>query len=179
MTALSFPAFLVSVFLLLTGCEKKPSTPLPTVAHVDLERYSGQWHEIARYENRFEEGCVGATADYALEEDYVKVVNRCYGDDGKLIDQAKGKANVVDGSGNAKLRVTFFWPFYGDYWVIMLADDYRYSVVGDPERKYLWILARGTVLRDEDRDAIFAGLIELCYDPLKLYWTGFKGMCNH
>ena len=173
--------FFVSALLiaLVTGCGEKPSEPMPTVEHVDLQRYGGLWHEIARYENRFEEGCVGATADYTLKEGYLQVVNSCYGEDGRLSDRAKGKAYVVEGSGNAKLRVSFFWPFSGDYWIIMLADDYRYSVVGDPQRKYLWILARGTVLSDEDREAIFSRLVELGYDPFRLYWTGFKGMCNH
>jgi len=176
-TALLLSVFVVS-FLLLTGCEKKPKAP-PTVASVDLDRYSGLWHEIARYENRFEAGCVGATARYTLQDDYVRVVNSCYDGSGRLKDRAEGKAYVVKGSGNAKLRVTFFWPFYGDYWIIMLADDYRYSVVSDPERKYLWILARDTVLGDADRDAIMAKLVELGYDPFKLYWTGFKAMCTH
>ena len=171
--------FAVLFITLITGCEQKPLAPLPTVTHVDLQRYSGLWHEIARYENRFEAGCVGATATYTLEKDHVKVVNRCYGEDGKLSDRAEGRAYVVEGSGNAKLRVSFFRPFYGDYWIIMLADDYRYSVVGDPQRKYLWILARGTVLSDEDREVISGRLVALGYDPLRLYWTGFKGMCNH
>ena len=165
--------------LIPAGCGNRPPEPLPTVKYVDLQRYSGLWHEIARYENRFEEGCVGATADYTLKEGYIRVVNSCYGEDGRLSDRARGKAYVVKGSGNAKLRVSFFWPFSGDYWIIMLADDYRYSVVGDPQRQYLWILARGTLLGDEDRAAIFARLYELGYDPMKLYWTGFKGMCDH
>jgi len=168
----------IALFL-ASGCGTKSETPLPTVKEVDLERYKGLWHEIARYENRFEAGCVGATAQYTPKEDHLRVVNRCYDDAGRLKDQAEGKAYPVDGSGNAKLRVTFFRPFYGDYWVLMLADDYRYSVVGDPQRKYLWILARDTVLSDEDRDAILSRLPELGYDPFKLYWTGFKAMCNH
>ncbi|MHC3995445.1 lipocalin family protein [Thiomicrolovo sp. ZZH C-3] len=171
--------FLPLLIVLLDGCQQKPRVPLPTVAQVDLERYSGLWHEIARYENRFEEGCVGATATYRLKDDYVEVINRCYDDAGRLKDQAKGKAHVVDGSGNAKLRVTFFWPFYGDYWIIMLADDYRYAVIGDPQREYLWILARDTVLSDTDREQILSRLVAMKYDPFKLYWTGFKAMCNH
>jgi len=162
-----------------SGCGKKQEPPLPTVAAVDLSRYEGLWHEIARYENRFEEGCVGATAEYTKQNGYIRVVNRCYDDAGRLKARVEGKAYAIEGSGNAKLRVTFFWPFYGDYWVLMLADDYRYSIVGDPERKYLWILARGTLLSDSDREIILSHLPSLGYDPLKLYWTGFKAMCNH
>ena len=169
----------LTILLLFMGCTPKPAAPLPVAADVNLTRYGGLWHEIARYENRFEEGCVGATANYTLAKDHIRVVNRCYDDAGKLKEQAIGKAYPVEGSRDAKLRVTFFWPFYGDYWVLMLADDYRYSVVGDPQRKYLWILARDTVLSDADRDTILSKLPELGYDPLKLYWTGFKAMCNH
>ena len=171
--------FAVTAALLVSGCTSGPSEPLPTVTDVDLKRYGGLWHEIARYENRFEKGCVGATATYTLQNGTIDVMNRCYDDDGRLKDTAKGEAHPVEGSGNAKLRVSFFWPFYGDYWVLMLADDYRYSVVGDPSRKYLWILARDTVLSDTDRDAILSKLPALGYNPLELYWTGFKAMCNH
>ncbi|MEJ2500519.1 MAG: lipocalin family protein [Campylobacterales bacterium] len=119
-------------------------------------------------------------AQYIMKKSrLLALADSCYDDAGRLKDRVEGKAYVVEGSGNAKLRVTFFWPFYGDYWVIMLADDYRYSVVGDPKRKYLWILARDTVLSDADRNAIMSKLVELGYDPFKLYWTGFKAMCTH
>jgi len=178
----TFSAILAAgLFILpfLTGCTEKPSAPLRTVDHVDLVRYSGLWHEIARYENRFEAGCVGATARYTPEGGHLRVVNSCFDGGGRLKDRANGDAYPVEDSGNAKLRVTFLWPFHGDYWIIMLADDYRYSVVGDPQRKYLWILARDSVLSDEDRNTILSGLAERGYDPFKLYWTGFKAMCNH
>jgi len=85
--------------------------------------------------------------------------------------QVHGKAYTVENSKNTKLRVTFFWPFYGDYWVVMLADDYRYSVVGDPSGHYLWILARNNRLDDMDKKTILSGLPALGYDPDKLYWT--------
>jgi len=174
-----FLFFSLLILSLLTGCEEKQYAPLPTVSHLDLTRYGGLWHEIARYENRFEEGCVGATAAYTLQDKHIRVINRCYDDTGRLKKQAEGKAYPVEGGNNAKLRVTFFWPFYGDYWVLMLADDYRYAVIGDPARRYLWILARDTVLSDKDRYAILSRLPGLGYDPFKLYWTGFKAMCNH
>jgi apolipoprotein D and lipocalin family protein len=118
--------------------------PLETVARVDLDRYMGTWFEIAAFPQRFEKGCHCTTAEYAMtDRGHVRVVNACRkgGPDGKL-KKANGKAFVVAGSGNAKLRVQFFWPFRGDYWIIDLAEDYSYAVVGAPNRKYLWILAR-------------------------------------
>mgnify|MGYP001436808827 CR=1 FL=1 len=106
--------------------------PLTTVEKVDLERYAGRWYEIARYPNRFQRDCASdTTADYTLlKNGRVGVVNTCRKKDGK-IKQADGKAKVVAAS-NARLKVTFFWPFYGDYWIIGLDRDYRWGVVGEP-----------------------------------------------
>jgi apolipoprotein D and lipocalin family protein len=118
--------------------------PLATVPSVDLEKYMGRWYEIASFPQSFQKGCHCTTAEYSMtDKGYVRVVNTCRKDaaDGK-IKTANGKAFVVEGSGNAKLRVQFFWPFRGDYWIIDLASDYAYAVVGDPSRKYLWVLCR-------------------------------------
>ena len=82
------------------------------------------------------------TADYSLRDDgEISVLNRCRKPDGSLKD-AKGRAKVVDNATNAKLKVSFFGPFYGDYWVIDHADDYSWSIVGEPSGRYLWLLAR-------------------------------------
>lgn len=118
--------------------------PLETVAQVDLQKYSGLWYEIAAFPQRFQKGCHCTTAEYKLtKHDYVKVINKCFKDsvDGKL-ETAEGKAFVQENSGNAKLKVQFFWPFKGKYWIIDLAKDYSYAVVGHPNREYLWILSR-------------------------------------
>jgi len=155
----------------LHGCFSKPSLPLSTVPEVSLPKYLGTWYEIARYENRFEKGCVGASATYAMEEDFIRVTNRCFDETGVKIDEAQGKAYVVENSGNAKLRVSFFWPFYGDYWILNLAPDYRYVVVGEPSRKYLWILAREKTLHEADKKSILEGLSTLGYNASMLYWT--------
>jgi apolipoprotein D and lipocalin family protein len=120
---------------------KEEYDTLEVVPHVELEKYLGKWYEIARLPARFQEGCTETTATYALSEDgRISVLNECR-KNGKL-KQAKGKAKVVDKVSGAKLKVTFFWPFYGDYWIINLGEDYDYAVVGTPSRKYLWILSR-------------------------------------
>ena len=114
---------------------------LKVVPHVELQRYLGKWYELAHLPFRFEDGCSDITATYALlENGKVSVFNECR-KNGK-VKQAKGKAKVVDKQTGAKLKVTFFWPFYGDYWIINLGNDYDYAVVGTPNRKYLWILCR-------------------------------------
>ena len=128
---------------------------LEVVPHVDLEKYLGKWYEIARLPAKFQEGCSETTATYALSKNgIISVLNECRRK-GK-VTQAKGKAKVVDKTTGAKLKVTFFWPFYGDYWIIKLGNDYEYSVVGTPNRKYLWILSRTPQMDDN----LFSELIE-------------------
>ncbi len=125
---------------------------------VDLSRYLGRWYELARYEAPFQRGCDGVTADYSLNSDgSIKVVNRCHkGAVDGPVKTATGKARLVDGSDGAKLRVSFFGPFYEDYWVLDHADDYSWSIVGEPSGRYLWILSRSPHPADEDREAIYA-----------------------
>jgi apolipoprotein D and lipocalin family protein len=117
---------------------------LQVVPTVDLARYAGKWYEIARLPNRFQRMCASDTsAMYALRGDgKITVVNECRTADAR-ITSAHGTAHVASKAGpSAKLKATFFWPFYGDYWIIDLDPNYRWAVVGEPGRKYLWILGR-------------------------------------
>ena len=145
--------------------------PPTRVAHVDLHRYIGLWHEIARLPNRFQNQCAwGVTAEYALRPDgRIDVINRCYRKDGSL-DEAKGLARVEDPESNSLLKVSFFsifgWrPIWGDYWIIDLADDYGYAVVCSPDRKYGWILAREPHLSDDVLEGIYERLRRQGFDP--------------
>ncbi|WP_077037614.1 lipocalin family protein [Pelomonas sp. KK5] len=132
------------------------NAPLPTVNSVDLARYVGSWYEIALLPNRFERQCVSDTqARYTAQDEGIRVLNRCRKADGH-VDSAEGRAKIVAASGNAKLRVTFFWPFYGDYWILALDDDYSEVLVGTPDRRYGWILAR----RPDLPEARVQGLLE-------------------
>jgi len=144
-----------------------------TVPEVDLAKYIGKWYEIASYPNFFQKRCHCTTATYTLsDKGYVIVENRCNRDSatGKL-SYIKGKAFVVENSGNAKLKVQFFWPFKGDYWIIDLADDYSYAVVSDPSRKYLWILSRSAKMDVDVYHKIIMRLKEKGFDTLKLHTT--------
>jgi apolipoprotein D and lipocalin family protein len=118
--------------------------PLDTVDSVDLQRYAGKWYEIARLPNSFQDDCWNSTAEYEIiDSETIRVINRCEEDSaGGEIDDVNGKAWVVEGSRNTKLKVSFFWPFKGDYWILELDEDYRWVAVGTPSRKYLWIMAR-------------------------------------
>lgn len=151
--------------------------PLPTVARVELSRYLGKWYEIARFTNSFQKGCTASTATYSLRPDgKITVLNECRKDSpaGK-VKVARGKAWVVDQKTNAKLKVQFFWPFSGDYWIIQLGSGYEYAVVGEPGRKYLWILCRRPTLEKDLLQSIFIRLREQGYDPGKLLFTTRPG----
>ena len=121
---------LLAAIAMFAGIVSAKQSDLKVVPHVDLNRYVGQWYEIARLPNRFEEKCAGSvTATYSLLSDgKLKVVNRCRKASGEYTT-ASGKAKVVDKTTNAKLKVTFFWPFYGDYWILDLGSNYEYAVV--------------------------------------------------
>lgn len=128
----------------IAGCAGGNYPPLDVVDKVEVDRYLGKWYEIARLPNSFEDGCYCITAEYSvIDDETLRVVNSCREDSvsGEL-DTANGKAFIVEGSNNAKLKVQFFWPFKGDYWIIGLDDDYQWALVGSPSREYFWILAR-------------------------------------
>jgi apolipoprotein D and lipocalin family protein len=139
----------VSAALLATVAGGQERAPLDTVPRVELGRYAGDWYEVARLPNRFQARCLGdVRASYTLRTDgRIDVRNRCRTEEGAI--DAHGVARVVDQNTNAQLKVRFapallsFLPMvWGDYWVIGLADDYSWAVVGSPDRKYLWILSR-------------------------------------
>ena len=131
--------------------QDKPNRPLEVVPTVDLSRYAGTWYEIARLPNTFQTQCIGeVTATYFLLDDgTIKVVNRCRKEDGTF-SEAEGRAKRADEDGPpTKLKVrfapaylSFLWFVWGDYWIIDLAPDYTYAVIGEPNRKYFWILSR-------------------------------------
>ena len=149
---------LVTILMMAASLQ---SNPVRTVDAVDLDRYLGDWVEIARLPNRFQRTCAGdVRASYARRSDgRIDVVNRCRASDGRVIE-ARGVARIVDARTSAKLEVRFapavlsFLPFvWGDYWILGLADDYSWAVVGSPDRAYLWILSRAPTLEPARLDA--------------------------
>ena len=164
---------LLTLLLGVLGGSAAAAAPLPTVDHVDLSRYAGTWYEIASYPKWFQRGCVATQATYALRPNgQVEVLNACREErlDGK-VRQAKGKAWVVDKATNAKLKVQFFWPFRGDYWIVALDPEYRWTVVGDPARASCWILSRTRTLDDGTFAAIVDRVRALGFEPERLRRT--------
>ena len=144
-----------------------------TISTFDLDRYLGRWYEIARYDHSFERDLVGTTAEYSLLKDgKIKVVNSGHlgtldGPYHESIGKAKPNKNGLAG----QLRVSFFGPFYGDYYILDLAPDYSYSVVGSSSPKYLWILSRTPQLTTEVKNKIVRNLQRRGYDTNKLIWV--------
>lgn len=162
--------------LSLPGCavlSKHPvgntAVPQPAKA-VDLSRYLGRWYELARYEQAFQKDCEGVTADYSLRDDgKISVLNSCRKPDGTT-KQANGRAKIVDTATGAKLKVSFFGPFYGDYWVLDRAEDYSWAIIGEPSGRYLWILSRDATPGKAKVDELIAQARALGYDtaPIRI-----------
>jgi len=179
MTGERMGKYLISVFcccFFILACafgSKNAEPPMEVVDFVDLDRYIGTWYEIARYPHYFQEGCVATKAVYTQREDgKIDVLNQCRLEklDGKE-KSAKGKAWVVDKKTNAKLKVSFFWPFAGDYWIIELGENYEYAVVGHPERTYLWILSRTPAMDRGLYEELIIRIKNKGYDTEKLLIT--------
>ncbi|HBS35049.1 MAG TPA: lipocalin [Parvularcula sp.] len=151
---------------------RAPEPPLRTVAAVDLERYLGTWYEIARYPNSFQKACEAVTATYTMRTDgLIGVRNECGAIDGARARVAEGRARVADAATNAKLKVSFFGPFWGDYWIVDLDEDYSRAIVGEPSGRYLWVLAREPGADAAERADIAATLESLGYATASLHWT--------
>ena len=156
-----------------TTTERLRLPALETVPHVDLGRYLGTWYEIASIPQSFQRGCTGTTATYTLRDDGdLDVMNRCRlgALDGKE-KAALGRARLVDRATNAKLEVSFFRPFWAPYWIIDLAQDYSYAVVGHPGRDYLWILSRAPTMSEATYQTIVTRLQAQGYETSRLVRT--------
>jgi apolipoprotein D and lipocalin family protein len=161
----------ILITLTLVSFTFAQQSPPKTVDYVDLKKYVGLWYEIAKIPNRFQSQCVkGTTAKYTLNGNgEIDVINSCIDEDNET-DDANGLARVVDKKTNAKLEVSFVsffgWrPFWGDYWIIGLDENYQWAIVGTPNRKYGWILSRTPKLEAEILDKIFSILKEQGYNP--------------
>jgi apolipoprotein D and lipocalin family protein len=168
----------MSVGLVMMACTTSTTArlrlpELRTVAQVDLSRYTGTWYEIANFPQSFQRGCTASTATYALRDDgEIDVINRCR--KGSLDGPeklARGRGRVLDKVSNAKLEVSFFRPFWGDYWIVDLGANYEFAVVGHPTRDYLWILGRTPTMAAGVYDGIVGRLAAQGYQTNKLVRT--------
>lgn len=174
---MSFLALFAGLFL--SGCNFWDQGPVGNAAvpepvkDIEIQSYLGRWYEIARYETSFQRDCEAVTADYSLRPDgKIKVLNACRRNatDGPK-DSAEGHAYVVENSKNAKLRVSFFWPFYGNYWVLDRGDAYEWAIIGEPSGRYLWLLFRTPQPTQAQIQEVKSRAAELGYDISLLRMT--------
>jgi len=159
-------------FILLAGCVGIPENVEP-VNNFKLERYLGEWHEIARLDHSFERGLSRVTANYSMRSDGgVRVINRGYSEESNSWKEAEGKAYFVDTEDLGYLKVSFFGPFYGAYIVFELDhDNYQYSLVSGPNKSYLWILSRSPKMNEDKKSFLIKKATELGFDTNKLIFV--------
>lgn len=172
-------AALLAAAALATAGALAQTSPVTTVDRVDLQRYLGRWYEIARIPNKFQAECArDVTATYtARVATVINVTNECLHDDG-IIERAEGVARIRDANTNAKLEVRFaplalsWLPFvWADYWILDLAPDYSYALIGEPGRRYLWVLARTSTLDPAIYERLLAKASAQGYDTSKIQRT--------
>ncbi len=166
----------MSLFALASIAQSKPLEP---IAKVDLERYAGTWYEIAKYPNRFQKQCIGnTTATYTQKSNgRIEVLNKCLREGGKM-ESAVGEAKIADKERNSKLKVRFapgfisFLPFvWANYWIIDLHQNYQYVAIGEPKRKYFWILSRSPQIAETTYYEILDRAEEMGFDRQKVVLT--------
>jgi apolipoprotein D and lipocalin family protein len=165
----------IVLVLFLTGCMGIPENVRP-VDGFRLEKYLGQWYEIARLDHSFERGLSRVKADYSLREDGgVRVLNRGYSEKEKSWKEAEGKAYFVQRLDQGYLKVSFFGPFYGSYVVFELdQENYQYALVSGPDQSYLWMLARSPDMNKELRDRLVAAAAKRGFDTSKLIFVDHR-----
>ncbi len=163
-TKLALTAGIVAILASCSTSNEANLAPMPVVANVDVAKYLGTWHQVAWIPNSFQGDCASDTkATYTLDGKDLRVQNQCKDAAGKTTE-AIGIAKIVEGSNSAKLRVSFFRPFYGNYWVLALDPDYRWVLVGEPKRTFGWVLARETTLDAATLNQILDRAVNLGYD---------------
>lgn len=164
-------ATLITTLFLLSACTSAPEGIHP-VNNFELERYLGEWHEIARLDHSFEQGMEQVTAEYSLRDDGgVKVINRGYLTKEKTWKEAEGKAYFVNDANTGHLKVSFFGPFYGAYVIFDLDQDtYQYAYIAGPNRDFLWLLARSPNISDERKQDFVQQAKNYGFATDKLIW---------
>ena len=161
--------------LTLAACATAPPDGIRPVSSFEINRYLGQWYEIARLDHAFERGMSDVNATYELQDDgSVKVINRGFDTQRQAWKEAIGHALFLGDPQIASLKVSFFGPFYGGYHVIALDPQYRWSLVAGPSRDYLWLLAREKTLTTEIRQQLIAQSGALGFATEQLIWVKHK-----
>ncbi len=165
-----FPIFLLLVGLI--SCSPDIPEGATAVSPFDANKYLGKWYETARIDFKYEEDLNNTTAEYSLRDDgAIQVLNRGYNTKKQEWEEAKGKAKFVGTASVARLKVSFFGPFYSGYNVIALDDEYRYALVAGESLDYLWILSRETSIPQSVKEDYLKIARSVGYDTDRLLWV--------
>jgi len=160
---------MILIFIFIVSCNKTDKIKSVPVKNFDVNKYLGQWYEIARTDNKFEKGCTDVTANYSLREDGgLNVKNKCIVHGKEKV--ATGIAYFKNEKNIGSLKVKFFWPFYGNYNVVYLDDNYQYAVVDGGSKEYLWILSRTKSLDDKTLKILLEKIKQNGFDPNTLIY---------
>lgn len=161
----------LATLLSLKSCRTIPEGAV-AVKPFDIDRYMGRWYEVARLDFKYERNLNNTTATYSLNDDgTVKVINRGFNVKTKERKEATGKAKFAGGPDEAKLKVSFFGPFYSGYNVIALDPGYRYALVAGESLKYLWLLSRETTMPAAVKEEYLKKAREVGYKTDELVWV--------
>jgi apolipoprotein D and lipocalin family protein len=168
-----FRSLLLSFVLLLVACSTGVPDGVKAMTTFDIQRYQGQWYEVARLDHRFERGLSHVTAQYSPQPNGdVSVVNRGFNAKDMQWKQAEGVAKFLDAPDVGSFKVSFFGPFYGGYHVIALdRENYQWAMVAGADKTYLWLLSRQPNLPDEVKTALLAQAQRQGFDTQKLIWV--------
>jgi len=151
--------------ILVCGCKEND---METVEYVDLEKFMGDWYVIAIIPNFIEKEAYNGIESYSRgEADKINITYTFYKKNGEK-KVMHPKAKVYDTQSNAEWRVQFIWPIKFPYLVVDLADDYRYTAVGVPNKKYVWIMSRTPQMTEKDYNTVLENLTEIGYDIEKI-----------
>lgn len=161
----------VAGLVLLNSCASIPKGAVP-VKPFDIKRYLGTWYEIARKDFRFERDLNNTTATYTINKDgSIKVDNRGFNYKKNRWEEAIGKAKFKRSPQVARLKVSFYGPFYSGYNVIALDEDYQYALVAGKNLKYLWILSRQATIPNEVKERYLKIARNIGYTTNDLIWV--------
>ena len=167
-------AITVLLIATFTSCRSIPKGAV-AVKPFNIKKYLGTWYEIARFDFRFERNLNNTTAEYSLNDNgTVKVINRGYNYKTGKWKQVVGKAKFVSDPEEAKLKVSFFGPFYGGYNVLAIDSEYKYALVAGQNLKYLWLLSREKTIPEETKENYLRTAKGFGYDIAKLIWVEQK-----
>ena len=163
---------IAGAIVLLNSCSSKIPEGATAVKPFDVNRYAGKWYEIARLDFKYEKGLNNVTANYTLNDDgSIKVLNRGYDAKKDKWEEANGKAKFVDAKDEARLKVSFFGPFYSGYNVVAIDSKYQYALVAGESLKYLWLLSRETAMPESVKHDYLQKAKVIGYNTDDLVWV--------